>query len=146
MLRVAEGLQGLLLLLRQPLLELCPAPDCHNSDVTRRFLPDPGLHDPQHDACHGDDPVAQQHRPVHPHRRRLLAARRDHALPRPAAHHRGAAQLQGPVRPLASDVQRLRQRLPHDEALGGHLGQIRRLARTWSLGKGTHRGPIVQIF
>ena len=131
---LSEGLQGLLLLLRQPLLELCQAPDRHDSDVTRRLLPDPGLHDPEHDACHGDDPAAQQHRPVHPHRPRLGAARRHHDLLGPAAHHGGEAQLQGPVRPLAANVQRLRQRLPHDEAVGGHLDQIRRLARAWSLG------------
>jgi len=57
----SEGLQGLLLLLRPPLLELWQAEERNDCDVTRRFLPHPRRHHPLHDACHGHDPDAKQH-------------------------------------------------------------------------------------
>ena len=142
---IAERVQGLREVLQLPLLEQCQGENRDKRDVSGRVVPHPRRDDPKHDACHGHDPAAERHRTVRHHGHRLLVPDGYPDLLEPSADHRRALELQSSVRAMASDVQRLRERLPHDEALGGHLDQIRCMACAWSSGKCQHQHGKVTV-
>jgi len=130
-----ERIQGRIFVLLEAVQQRGGPSKSDERDVTSLLLPDLGRHHLLHPPGHGDDPAAVEWTPVRPHGHRPQHLDPQHRLPVQTADDGREVELQGAFRAHPPDLQRLHQRLPDDEVVRGHLGQICSLARSWSLGK-----------